>query len=302
MKKEPKIIVCMINFNGSKMTLDCLNDLGKVNYGNKEIVILDNGSDKQSVNELEKSRKKYNFDLIKLKNNIGYAGGANRLIEYIVKKKKNYSYVLFLNNDMLFPDKDFLIKMVAKIENNSEIGIINPLILKKNGRLQNGGAYLEKYIKFSKRIYDDSPEEDWPKEDYLIDLYCGCSWLVRKKVLDKENIKFKESYFVYCEDEEFCIQVREKGYKIMVDVSSKVIHLGGESANKLGSGFAIYYITRNEIWMRKEHASKKNIFVYFMHHFFTIFPKRIIYLVFFRKDFSALKSYFQGLIDGIFRN
>lgn len=302
MKNEPKVIICMINFNGEDMTLGCLKELEEVNYRNKKTIVLDNGSSKKSLDKLEKARKKYSFDLIKSNKNRGYAGGANYIIEKIVEKERNYNYVLFLNNDMSFPDKDFLRKMVMKIEKDLSIGIINPLIIKKNGRIQNGGSYIDDYLKFTKRIFEDAPKEDWPKKDYFIDMYCGCSWLVRKDILDKEKIRFKAEYFVYCEDEEFCIQVRERKYKILVDVSSRVIHLGGESANKLGSGFALYHITRNEFWMRKTHSTKKQLTIYLLYHFFAILPKRVIYLTFIKRDFKTLKSYFVGLIDGLFKN
>jgi GT2 family glycosyltransferase len=242
---EPKVAIATINLNSDDMTLGCLEELKDLDYKNKELWILDNGSKNKSRIKIEKAMKKYNFHFLKLKINTGYAGGANFLIDCILKKSKP-DYILFINNDMLFPDKKFLKKMMKKIEKDSSIAIINPIILTKDKRIQNGGSYLDDYLKYAERIYENVPIAEAPNEDYFIDLYCGCAWLVRVNIFKEENVRFKGNYFAYCEDDEFCIQVRKKNYRILADVSSHVIHLGGASANKMGSGFAIYHITRNE--------------------------------------------------------
>ncbi len=297
---EPSVAIATINFNSEDMTTNCLKGLGELDYKNKKIWVLDNGSKKQSLETVKKAKNKYKFSLVENKKNLGYAGGANVLIDSIFKKG-NPDYVLLINNDVLFPDKKFLKKMVRKIEADKTVGIINPIVLAKDGTMQNGGAYLDDYLKYTKRIYVGTPLKNAPKKDYFVDFYGGCAWLVRSEVFTKEKMRFKNKYFVYCEDEEFCIRLRKKNYKILVDVSSKIIHLEGVSANKVGSGFAVYHITRNELWMRKEHATKKQMAIYLFNYFPKIFPKRTIYLAVIKRDFKALGYYFTGLRDGLFK-
>ncbi|MFH1521956.1 MAG: glycosyltransferase family 2 protein [archaeon] len=301
MKKEPTIVIGTINFNSEDMTINCLKELEKISYKNKKIWVLDNGSARESLKRVELAKSNFKFSLIKLKKNLGYAGGANRLIDAILKKGRP-DYILLINNDMLFPDRNFLNKMAQKMENDKSIGIANPIVLTRDNRIQNGGAYLDDYLKYAKRIYVDVPLKDGPKKDYFVDSYGGCAWLVRSEIFTKEKMRFKDKYFVYCEDEEFCIRLRKKGYKILVDTSSNVIHLEGVSANKVGSGFAVYYITRNEFWMRKEHATRKQMVIFLFFYFFIFFPKRFIYLIIVKKDINALLSYFKGLRDGLFKN
>ena len=90
MKKEPNVAIAMINFNSDDMTAGCLEGLENINYKNKDIWVLDNGSKKESSNKVNKLKEKYKFSFLELKGNVGYAGGANFLIDSI-SIEKNYA-------------------------------------------------------------------------------------------------------------------------------------------------------------------------------------------------------------------
>ena len=63
-----KVGIILVNYNGAKDTIECLNSLHTVNYLNKLIYVVDNNSNKDDVDYLEK--KKINFPevrIIKLK-------------------------------------------------------------------------------------------------------------------------------------------------------------------------------------------------------------------------------------------
>ena len=89
----PRVAVIVLNWNGIKDTLACLKSLSKVDYKNKETIVVDNGSTNNSVPELKKIK---GITLICNKKNEGFAEGNNIGIRYTLKKCQ---YALLLNND-----------------------------------------------------------------------------------------------------------------------------------------------------------------------------------------------------------
>ena len=42
--REPKVIIIVLNWNGKRVTAECLESLKEIDYGNYEILLVDNGS------------------------------------------------------------------------------------------------------------------------------------------------------------------------------------------------------------------------------------------------------------------
>jgi GT2 family glycosyltransferase len=72
---EKKVGIILVNYNGAKDTVECLNSLCTVNYLNKVIYVVDNNSNKKDLEYLENSIDYSCVKLIKLKENIGFSGG-----------------------------------------------------------------------------------------------------------------------------------------------------------------------------------------------------------------------------------
>ncbi|MCE2256415.1 hypothetical protein GPX17_03405 [Streptococcus thermophilus] len=51
-----KVGIILVNYNGAKDTIECLNSLHTVNYLNKLIYVVDNNSNKDDVDYLEKKK------------------------------------------------------------------------------------------------------------------------------------------------------------------------------------------------------------------------------------------------------
>ncbi len=94
-KKEPKIFIIILNWNGKNDTLECLDSAREIDFENYEIVVVDNGSEDDSVQAI---RSKYK-DVIIIENgaNLGFAEGNNVGIEYALLHEADY--IFLLNND-----------------------------------------------------------------------------------------------------------------------------------------------------------------------------------------------------------
>lgn len=73
---KPFTVIIMLNYNGAKDTVECLESLKKTNYDNFKILIIDNASQDNSV---EVFRERFpELELVVTEKNLGYTGGINR--------------------------------------------------------------------------------------------------------------------------------------------------------------------------------------------------------------------------------
>ncbi len=53
--KFPRVSIIILNWNGLKDTIECLESLKKITYKNYEVIIVDNGSEGDDVKILKRS-------------------------------------------------------------------------------------------------------------------------------------------------------------------------------------------------------------------------------------------------------
>ena len=72
---EPLVFVILVNWNGKAVTLDCLDSLTKISYGNFRIIVVDNASADGSSQEI---RQRFpDVVVLEQKENLRFAGGNN---------------------------------------------------------------------------------------------------------------------------------------------------------------------------------------------------------------------------------
>lgn len=260
-----KVAIILVNYNGSKDTLECIESLEKINYKNTQILVIDNYSaitDYEYLkDEIEKKYKDVYF--IRLESNLGFAGGNNVGIKYAIEELKS-DYVLLLNNDTLV-DEDFLNLLVDKAEDSKNIGITTSKIFyypEKNKIWYAGGKI--NWIKFTsihfgEKQYDDNKYD----KDLEVDFISGCVMLIKKSVIEEVGY-LPEEYFMYYEDFDYCIKVREKGFKLFYVSKSKVYHKISASTGGEESAFSLEYGTRNRKLLLKKYKNKIGLIRYFI--------------------------------------
>ena len=90
-----RVAIIIVNWNGKRDTLQCLQSLSKETYTDKEIIIVDNGSTDGSVEAIKEAYPKCTI-LAEL-TNIGFAAGNNKGIEEAFHRGADA--VILLNND-----------------------------------------------------------------------------------------------------------------------------------------------------------------------------------------------------------
>jgi GT2 family glycosyltransferase len=180
MKKKVAIII--LNWNGYKMTVDCLKSLFKITYSEYKIFLVDNGSSDGSIAKLKDQFP--NVDYLELDNNYGFTGGNNRGIEY-ARKKYSPEYILLLNNDTIV-DVCFLSLMVETAEKDSQCGAVVPKIffLEPSNHLYYAGGYLNRLSGMGEHYgwrQKDSNRYSVPRKVTFMN---ACASLIRMKVFE----------------------------------------------------------------------------------------------------------------------
>ncbi len=144
-----------VNYNNSLITIEYINNVLEYSTIYKvEIIIIDNASNAQDINDLDRfieNLKNENVILIKSEINIGYFKGLNLGINQL--NKLEYDFVVIGNNDLIFDDNFLQILKSKKTESN--VFVIAPNIIRLDGIHQNPHI-IEKFSKIQnayRKIY-----------------------------------------------------------------------------------------------------------------------------------------------------
>lgn len=117
-----RVAVVILNWNGIKDTVACLDSLLVQTYPDYQIVIIDNGSVDNSADVLKKYITDHNDRSIVLicnEKNLGFTGGVNTGIRWALEN--DFDGVALFNNDAV-ADKDWLTHLVKGLD-GKEVGI-----------------------------------------------------------------------------------------------------------------------------------------------------------------------------------
>lgn len=295
-----EVAVILVNWNSFEYTHQCIQSLKKCNQEIFDIIVVDNGSQDESKQMLAETHPE--IILLSSKSNLGFAGGNNLGINYALNQ--SYHYLMLLNNDT-FVEADFLDVLLKYMEENLDVGVIQPKIYCNHNRslLWNGGSYFFKLIckPYTKGYFKkDNSENNYIKK---VDWVTGCAFLTRTSII-KEVGLLEEKFFIYYEDVDLSFRVKSKGYQLIYHPQSKIYHIAGmahKSKKKGKEGFVsptVHYLNqRNKIWFIKRYVKWYSLIPTFIYNFFYSIAV-ISYFVVYRR-FKKLEAFLMGTKDGL---
>jgi GT2 family glycosyltransferase len=225
--------VVVLNWNGWRDTVDCLTSLQALDYKNRHILVLDNGSTNDSLQRIRE--RSSNAEVIQLPQNLGFAGGCNVGIRLALAGGAHY--VWLLNNDTkVHPGA--LRAMVQMAETDSRIGAVGSVIYdmsRPRSVLAWGGGRVSLWFGRSDHY---TAETSSRKLAYLT----GASLLLRREALEDVGL-LDEGFFMYWEDADLCFRLRKAGWKLAVASESRVWHKEKASLGKASSIRDVYLWT-----------------------------------------------------------
>ena len=242
-----KISIVILHFGDLAVTQACIASLVRFEKNNFDLVI---------VNNMQQLLSKKDFPavtslkIINNTKNVGFATGVNIGIKHALKNKANY--VLLLNNDTLLT-QPIVKKLLHVFSTDDTIGITSPILrFKKDGRkLLDFGGDINLSIG---RTFHEEGEKIYTHKTIYPIYVSGCCMLIKREVFEKTGL-FDESFFLYYEDVDFCLRMREKGWNATITPSVIVDHALSKSAGKV-SFIATYHQIRSAIIFVKKYCTK----------------------------------------------
>lgn len=245
------IYIILVNYNGYRLTEECINSLQNLKYNDKynvRIIVVDNGS-KIDESKILKEKYKNNTIFIRSEDNLGFSGGNNLGINFALEEGADY--ILLLNNDTVV-DKNMLTRLLQHVDSKTVLTSKVLYYTKPDIIWCEGGTIdWKRGNSYNGKIGEKNENNN--ERPYYCDFASGCCMLLPRKVIQTVGL-LKEDFFMYCEDTEYCLRLKQLGFKIKVIPQSIVYHKVSVSSGGEDSPFSNYYMTRNRLEMIKEHA------------------------------------------------
>ena len=226
------ISTIIVNYNAGSLLRKCVDSLLACPL-DIEIIVVDNASSDASLDGLQDLSQ---VCVIRNPANVGFAAACN-----IGVQASSAPFLLFLNPDCFF-QPDAIATLLAGLQSGDRVGMVGGLLVSEDGT-QLGGwrAVPTPWRSFVRAFGLHRFANRWPKLFYDFHLHklplpdrpieveaiSGACMLVKREVMEDVGL-WDEGYFLHCEDLDYCMRFRQKGWKILFVPDARIIHaLGG---------------------------------------------------------------------------
>jgi len=257
---EKLLSIITVNYNGLKDTCELIDSL-PVGDEQMEIIVVDNHSNQDEASEI--ATRYPQVTVIRSEQNLGFAGGNNLGI-----KAAKGKYLYFVNNDTLLPtDKQGMAifqPMIDRLERSSLTGVVCPKIRFSwaNHPIQYAG-----YTKLSPITLRNHPigcgEDDHGQYDtpHPTPYAHGAAMMVKREAIERAGM-MPECYFLYYEELDWSMMIRQAGYDIWYEPQCTIFHKESQTTGQQ-SPLRTFYITRNRLlFARRNSQGARRVLTY----------------------------------------
>lgn len=215
---SPLVSIIVVAHGLEEMTNQCVRSLREGTTGDfsYEVVLVDNGSPKPLPKMGDKQ--------VRLNDNIPYGAAVQRGID---AADEDSVYLLFLNNDTVIVQENWLENLLKRIRGQYRIAAVGPKQISQFGTIHHTEIGFDdnrvpyhKYHGFG----HDHPTVQVEKETLALNFGCV---LLRREIFDKlggfdERFALAGNY----EDIDWCLRARKEGHGLLYTPSSQIVHFG----------------------------------------------------------------------------
>lgn len=291
-----KLWIVIPTYNRANDLLACLESLIKADIPAERIVVVDNHSTDDTVEQVRVNHPA--VQLIPLAENLGATGAANAGFDAALAQGADY--ILRLDSDTIVAP-DFIRPLLEVAAFDPMIGVVSPKIYFHDPPdvIWYAGVDAKPFIfgtANDRRFEHDSSENSQLREVAYI---WAAAMLIKREVLEKTG-GFDTDFFVYHEEIDFCERVRALGYRLMFVPNAFVWHKVGSSAN---SSWTAFHWGRSKIILYRKQARNvfHKIFLILYAFFYALMDSSLNWLKIrhFSRNRGPLKDALRGLWAGL---
>jgi GT2 family glycosyltransferase len=250
-------LIVIVTYNSQDFIEDCLKSVTDQAYSGWKLIVVDNNSSDETLARIRQFRNQTarldndNFRLVRLRSNKGFSWAVNHAaLDLVPRREKDpFEYLILLNPDIcLFPDA--LEKLVSTFhirspEEASAIGACGGLILEydrdviqhRAGRIT--GNFITSHEGAGEK-FEISPggaDAGLVESDYVT----GAFFATRYDLFCRSG-GFDRGYRpVYFEELDYCLRLREAGWRVAANQSALCRHFEGASVKSFSQRFYRHY-------------------------------------------------------------
>ncbi|MFZ0964142.1 MAG: glycosyltransferase family 2 protein [Terriglobia bacterium] len=282
-ERPPRVLISILNWNGWKDILECLESIRKLNYSNYLVSVVDNGSKDDSAERikawaegnlgaahgfaeyrretalqggaahteqaLDHAPSAARLVLIRNEENLGFTGGHNVGIRYALQRPEPADYVFLLNPDTEL-DRECL-RVLVSVAQAADAGVVGAVITDHTGKVQfagSGPAFQHFFRMLTAQPVPHGQGDFW---DSPI-VHGGAMFIASqalRSVHKRRGMYLNDGLFIYSDELDFCTWAHREGYRIVVARKAIVCHRIEVRHQPRGTTTAnfFYYFPRNSV-------------------------------------------------------
>jgi GT2 family glycosyltransferase len=253
------LAVIIVTYNSREDIRGCLESvLGQTEARHTSVTVVDNASLDGTADLVRGSWPQ--VQVIDAGGNVGFSRANNLGV-----RATSSDYVLFLNPDTVVSARS-IHALINAVEADASTAIAGPRLVSSDGMPEiSWGPVISPWGEFRQKRLMSGYARRVPRlvayvsslsqRNRYVEWVSGACLLVRRKDLEAVGL-FDERYFMYTEDVDLCIGVRDRGRRVRYVADAEVRHLRGRSASpnteterRRRSSQLAYYKKHNPAWV-----------------------------------------------------
>lgn len=230
--------VVVVSYNTRDLLRACLTSVISTmsSTANYEVFVVDNASLDGSA-----AMVKDTFPRVRLmanRENRGFAAANNQAI-----RESTGQYVILLNPDTLVRD-GALERMAKFMEGHPNVGVVGPRLVFPDGSFQHSAFAFPTlpmiffdFFPLNHRLINSRLNGRYPRalydagDPFPIDHPLGAGLMVMRRTIEEVG-SLDERFFMYCEEIDWCMRIKEAGWQILCFPRAQIIHYVGQSTKQ----------------------------------------------------------------------
>jgi N-acetylglucosaminyl-diphospho-decaprenol L-rhamnosyltransferase len=244
------LAVVVVTYNSAPVVGQLLDTIPAALGGiSADVVVVDNGSTDETLTVLA---SRTDCRVVR-STNLGYSAGINRG----VGEAEPADAILILNPDVLL--RPGSVRPLLEALQLSHVGVAAPKVLMADGTLHWSlrrdptllravGLHRSRLAVFSEHVTNSAAYENAHDVDWAL----GAALMVSRTCYEELG-GWDESFFLYSEETQFCLDARSRGFRVRYVPESIVVHLLGQSGRS-GLTHSMMVVNRVRMYRRRHNA------------------------------------------------